>query len=177
MEMKIITRVNNVEIVAGNDEKKLVPIRPICDALGISYQPQIAKLKEHKILSSVVTLSVTTGADKKQYEMSCLPLEFVFGWLFTINASNVKEEARESVLNYQMECYQALFRYFTEPQIFLQEKQKLIEEKKEVYKECKRNFKDAEKLMRESMKTLDKIIHVSIDEWRDNNRQLGFVFE
>lgn len=34
MKTKIITRVNNVDIVSTSDEQ-LVPIRPICEALGI----------------------------------------------------------------------------------------------------------------------------------------------
>lgn len=34
METKIITRVNNVDIVSTSDEQ-LVPIHPICEALGI----------------------------------------------------------------------------------------------------------------------------------------------
>lgn len=34
MKTKTIARVNNVAILAGNDSEKLVPIKPICEALG-----------------------------------------------------------------------------------------------------------------------------------------------
>lgn len=39
METKIIAKVNNVDIVATSDEQ-LVPIRPICEALGIDANGQ-----------------------------------------------------------------------------------------------------------------------------------------
>ena len=84
METKTIVRVNNVDIIATSDEQ-LVAIRPICEALGIDRKRQQDKIKEHPILSAVGGLKPLTGADGKQYEMFCLPLEYIFGWLFTIN--------------------------------------------------------------------------------------------
>ena len=54
----------------------------------------------------------TTGADGKTYEMVCLPLEYVYGWLFTIDANLVAEANRENVKRYQLECYQALYTHF-----------------------------------------------------------------
>ena len=61
METKIIARVNNVNIVSTSDEQ-MVPIRPICEALGIAYERQTTKIKEHPILSSTVTLRVMVAA-------------------------------------------------------------------------------------------------------------------
>lgn len=52
------------------------------------------------------------AADGKQREMLCLPIRYVFGWLFTINPANVNEEAREALTAYQHECYEALYRHF-----------------------------------------------------------------
>jgi hypothetical protein len=98
METKSIAKVNEVTIqVVSENGLKLVPIKPICEALGIDEDAQRRKLKEDELLNSVTTLSTATGSDGKQYEMVCIPLKYVFGWLFTINPKNVKEEARESV--------------------------------------------------------------------------------
>lgn len=66
MQTKTIVKVNNVDIVSTSDEQQLVPIRPICDALGIAYERQSSKIKEHPILSSTVTLEVMVAADGKQ---------------------------------------------------------------------------------------------------------------
>ena len=112
MKTNVVAIVNGVEILASAVSEELVPVRPVCEALGIAFQSQNAKLKEHPVYSSAVTLSVTTGADGKQYEMVCLPIEFFPGWLFSINPANVKEEAREPLVRFQLECNRALFSYF-----------------------------------------------------------------
>ena len=112
METKTIVRVNNVDITATSDEQ-MIAIRPICEALGIDYSRQLKKIKDDADLGSVVGVTPTTGSDGKTYEMCVLPVEFIFGWLFTINPANVNEEAREAVRRYRMECYRALYRHFT----------------------------------------------------------------
>ena len=111
MKETLITRINDVAIAATSNEQGevLIPIRPICDALGVAYHAQYMKIKDDKFLSSTVMLSITVGADGKQREMVCIPLRFIFGWLFTINPANVSEEARESVMRYRLECYNALY--------------------------------------------------------------------
>lgn len=172
-----ITKVNNVSIVSlmesGNN---LIPIKPICEALGIAYAPQFSKIKEDEDLSSVVTLRVTTGSDNKQYEMVCLPLEFIFGWLFTINPKNVKPEAQDAVRQYRLQCYRALYEYFTEPQTFLSQKQEQMETHVTTYQEKQANFRNARKEMDEAKKKLNTVMSITIDEWRANNRQLPIPF-
>lgn len=113
MESKTITRINGVDIpaVVENGETYL-PIKPICQAIGVNYTTQLEKLKSHPILSSTIPLRGTVGADGKDREMVCLPVKFVYGWLFTINPGNVSEEAREKVIKYQMECYEVLYDHF-----------------------------------------------------------------
>ena len=114
MKETLITRINDVAIAATSNEQGdiLIPIRPICDALGVAYHGQYMKIKDDKFLSSTVMLSITVGADGKQREMVCIPLRFIFGWLFTINPANVSEGAKESVMRYRLECYNALYDHF-----------------------------------------------------------------
>ena len=104
---------NGVDIVVANkDGKAFLPIKPICEAIGIAFQSQNDKIKEHPILRSVVTIIVTTGADGKKYEMVCLPVKYVYGWLFTINPGKVAPDARENVERYSRECYEVLYNHF-----------------------------------------------------------------
>ena len=112
MNTVVVASINGVEILASKLSEGLVPVKPICEALGVAFQSQNSKLKEHPIYGSVVTLSITTGADGKKYEMTCLPIEFIPGWLFSINPANVKEEAKENLIRFQMECNRVLFHYF-----------------------------------------------------------------
>ncbi|MGN0236781.1 MAG: phage antirepressor N-terminal domain-containing protein [Lepagella sp.] len=114
MQKQFITIVNGIEIAAVRDENNdfYVPVRPICDALTLNVSGQIQAVKRHRILSSVVCTIHTTGADGKSYDMISLPLEYVYGWLFSIDTNLVADERREMVERYQMECYEALYNYF-----------------------------------------------------------------
>ena len=110
----LISKINGVDIVTvERDGEIFVPIKPICAALGIEAAPQRDKLQNDEFFNSVGTIIVSTGADGKSYEMYALPLKFIYGWLFTIDAGQVAESRREAVANYQLECYKALYEHFT----------------------------------------------------------------
>ena len=115
MKETLITRINDVAIAATSNEQGevLIPIRPICDALGVNSNGQIEKIKSDPILGATDKLSLSVGPDGRQREMVCLPLQYVFGWLFTINPANVSEEARPAVKRYRLDCYDALYNHFT----------------------------------------------------------------
>lgn len=50
MTTSIIARVNNVDIMSISDER-LVPIKPICEALGIDSEAQRQKIQSHYLLA------------------------------------------------------------------------------------------------------------------------------
>lgn len=114
MKETMITRINDVAIAATSNEQGevLIPIRPICVALGVNSNGQIEKIKSDPILGATDKLSLSVGPDGSQREMVCLPLQYVFGWLFTINPGNVDERAKEAVIRYKKECYDALYNHF-----------------------------------------------------------------
>lgn len=118
-------------------------------------------------MGSVVKLSITTGADKKQYEMVCLPYEFIFGWIFTINPRNVAPEAKENVLKYKRECYHALFRHFVGAHKFLMEKEKVIEK-------LSLEEKSLENSLKEIKAKRKKAESMTLEEYEQENRQLQF---
>lgn len=45
-------------------------------------------------------------------ETTCLRLDLVHGWLFTIDHDRVKPELRDRVLTYKRECYRVLHEHF-----------------------------------------------------------------
>lgn len=112
METKTIARINDVNIVVVNNEEQLIPIKPICEALGVNYTTQIEKLKSHPIYSSTIPLRGIVAADGKERVMSCLPLRYLSGWIFSIHPDNVKEEIRENLIQYQIKCNDILHDYF-----------------------------------------------------------------
>ena len=177
METKTIARVNKVAIIAGNDSQKLVPIKPICEALGIDFDSQRKKLKEDEDLNSTTVLSTVVAADGKDREMLCLPLEFIFGWLFTINPKNVKPEAQEAVRSYRMECYRALYSHFTAYSRFNEDKQAILSEEFEKYQELQANFNQAKKDLAESKKRMNMAKDLTFEEWEEKQKQMTLDFE
>ena len=176
METKTIVRVNNVDIIATSDEQQLVPIRPICEALGISPEAQRQKIMEHPILASVASPGKATGKDGKQYEMLCLPLEYIFGWLFTISPANVNEEAKEGLVRYQSECYHALFEHFAARARFVEQKQKEIDRQLTVVDEAKEAFRTAKDVLSDAEAKLKKLRSLTMDDYDMERRQLKFNF-
>jgi hypothetical protein len=108
-QTKSVGFVNQVNISIIENGQQLVPIKPICEALGIDSKNQRSRIQEDEILNSVGVLSTSTGSDGKQYEMFCLPARYIFGWLFSINPANVKPEAKEAVIQYKKLCYDILY--------------------------------------------------------------------
>lgn len=109
-----ISTVNGVAITTVKENEEIfIPIRPICDALGIAYHPQYTKLQEDEFLAPTVTIIVTVAADGKEREMVSLPLRYIYGWLATINPGKVAPEVRDTVCRYRQECYDVLYDHFT----------------------------------------------------------------
>jgi len=114
MKQQTISVINSVEISAVSDENHnvFVPVKPICQAIGIDHDAQRQRIKRHRKLSSVAVTVTATGTDGKSYEMLALPLQYVYGWLFSIDLSMVAESALPTVEKYQDECYEVLYRHF-----------------------------------------------------------------
>lgn len=174
---KTIARINQVDILLIENGEKRVAIKPICEVLGVTIQGQLDKLKSDPILSSVIKLSLTTGADGKQYEMVTIPFKYVFGWLFRIDSRNVKEEAREAVLKYQMLCYDALYNHFTNYAEFVEQKQRAIEAQLEVVDVAKNNFKSAKSVLDDADKQLKSLRQLTFGDFDYERRQLKIFSE
>lgn len=175
MEQKIITVgfVNDVQIQIYENGEKLVPVKPICEALNIDYSGQSQRLKEDPILSSVMGLSPTTGKDGKTYEMQCLPVKYVFGWLFRIDSRNVKEEAREALLKYQMQCYDVLYDYFTAYMRYVKDRQVIIDQKMEVWHKARDNFKNTKSIMDKAWDGYNKAKKLTFEDYQAQGMQFS----
>jgi hypothetical protein len=110
--LKTLAKVNEHEIVVIENSEQLVPVKPICEILGIAFEPQFTKLKNHPIFSSTVTINVTVGADGKDREMVCIPFKFLSGWLFSIDVRKVNHNVADAVAKFQLECFEVLDYHF-----------------------------------------------------------------
>jgi hypothetical protein len=92
----------------------LVLVRPICDLLGVDADRQIEKIKEDEILRDEHGVHrVHLPGDDRHRNWSCLPEEFIYGWLFAIQVTNtMKLETRATLTAYKRECYDILYQHF-----------------------------------------------------------------
>lgn len=94
------------------DDGVFVALKPISDSLGLKWHGQFERLQRDAILSEGIRMIRIPSPGGVQ-ETTCLRLDLVHGWLFTIDESRVKdEETRQKVLTYKRECYSVLFRHF-----------------------------------------------------------------
>jgi len=175
MQTKLIARINNVDIISTSDER-LIPIRPICDILGIDSKSQRDKIERDEILKSTGVVITSVAADGKTREMYAIPYMYIFGWLFSIDTSRVNPEVKENVIHYKLECYKVLYDHFTAPQTFLKQKQELMEQLVKEYQSLQQDFKEAKNRMGEAKTRLNDIMNYTIEDWEANNRQLNINF-
>lgn len=176
METRLVKRVNDVNILVSNDTEQLVPIKPICEALGIDPESQRKKIKEHYIFKSITVLSTVVAGDGKEREMVCLPIGYALGWLLTINPANVSEEARDSLIRYQTECYTVLLNYFQSRALFVEHKQKEIDKQQEIVDEAKNTVRTAKDILSEAENKLKKIKSLTLNEYDAEKRQFKLDF-
>jgi hypothetical protein len=99
------------DLVAGKDASGVwVPVKRVCEALGITEQRQSEKLKGKAW--AVTTMRVATGPDGKSYEMLCIHVDSLPMWLATMDADRVAPAARAKLERYQIECARVLRNHF-----------------------------------------------------------------
>jgi hypothetical protein len=87
-------------------------LKPIVEAMGLEWSAQTRRVQRDPVLAAVVAMTATTGSDGKRYQMLSIPLDYLNGFLFGIDASRVRADLRDTVIAYQTECYRALAAYW-----------------------------------------------------------------
>lgn len=97
---------------AGRDptNKVQVVVKRVCEALGISDEPQRRKL--HEAEWACTTIMVALDSRGRKQEVFCIDLDSLPMWLVTIHASKVAPEARERLVLFQREAKAVLARHF-----------------------------------------------------------------
>lgn len=101
---------NNPIMAVQKDGTEWAAARHICNALGIDWSGQAAKLK-NKNWATVENIS-TVGADGKNRDMAMVDRRTLTMWLATIDTNRVSEAARPTLEAYQLEAANALDAYF-----------------------------------------------------------------
>jgi len=93
MKTKLLVSINSTEILYLENEKGiLVPIAPICIALGLDTSEQFYLIKNHETLCSFLTNEKIKHDNIEFKEVACLPVKWVFGWLFTLRSEKTDND-------------------------------------------------------------------------------------
>lgn len=100
-------------VITGPAGEHLVTMKPICEAIGLQWEAQYKRIQRHEVLkTSVRVIRTEMPGDDQHREYVCLPLDLLNGWLFGVDASRVKPEIRERLVQYQRECFAVLAAYW-----------------------------------------------------------------
>ena len=104
---------NTLFLIEQNNEP-FTPMKPIVEGMGLDWASQFTKLKsDQKRWGSIVITTIQVPGDTQSRETVMMPLRKLPGWLMTIQPSRVKPEIREKILQYQNECDDVLWKYWT----------------------------------------------------------------
>lgn len=96
-----------------HEGQPFVAVRPISEALGLSWHAQFERIKRDPVLStSVRVIRTQKPGDDQVRQIVALPFGLLNGWLFGISARRVRPEVRDTLIRYQREAYAVLFQHF-----------------------------------------------------------------
>lgn len=103
--MSELIKINQITIDSPViDGVHCVAVGPICQALRVDSSVEFRKIKDDPILGPTVKTTLTVGADSQNSEMFCLPLRYVYGWIFSIEGVDPVDIA---------DCYNRIFDHFS----------------------------------------------------------------
>ena len=120
IEQKTVQFYDDDLIAVRNEEGHIyVSIRQMCAALGLTRQPQVRRIKNHKILSEGYTGGTIlippgpSGGGGPQ-QAGLLRVDLIPLWLSGVRVSMVKEEIRPKLERFQREAAKTLWEAFQE---------------------------------------------------------------
>lgn len=94
-----------------NEPRIFVPLKPICDYLGLDWSSQRRRiLRDNVLAGSMVMMTMETAAGSRQ--VNCLPLDLLPGWLFGVDTNRVSDDLRPKIDRYRRECFRVLWDTF-----------------------------------------------------------------
>ena len=102
---------HTLTVITGPAGEHLVAMKPIVEAIGLQWEAQLKRIKRHPVMSQGVFI-MNTPSNGGDQQTTCLPLDMLNGWLFGVDASRVRPQIRDTLIQYQRECYAALAAYW-----------------------------------------------------------------
>ncbi|HEJ9736584.1 TPA: hypothetical protein SMN61_003312 [Proteus mirabilis] len=126
---------NELYVVEHNNEP-YVPMKPIIEGMGLNWASQFTKLKK-RFSKGIVEIAIPSKGGEQS--MICLQLRKLSVWMLTIYPNKVKSEIRDKVIQFQEECDDVLYRYWTEGRVVNPRKLSVMEQLNEACADFKRD--------------------------------------
>ncbi|WJK05628.1 phage antirepressor N-terminal domain-containing protein [Escherichia coli] len=109
--------------VVNHNGEPYTPMKPIVEGMGMTWQSQHRKLME-RFKTCIIEMMIQLPGDTQRRLVICLALRKLAGWLQTISPNKVRPEIRDKVIQYQEECDDVLYEYWTKGHVVNQRKAK-----------------------------------------------------
>jgi len=107
-----IVKFNNQQVpVFFHNDKPYVAMKPICENIGLNWDGQRQRIKRNHVLNQGAVIITAPSASGDQ-DYIALPLGMLNGWLMGVDANKVKPEIKDTLVKYQLECYDVLYQHF-----------------------------------------------------------------
>lgn len=107
-----------VQVEVDGQHQIYVPVRPICDYLGLAWSSQLQRMRRDDDLSEALrSVSLLRSGAGQRYEVVCLQLEYLAGFLFGITTSRTREDLQPQVKRYKRDCYRVLWQAFQQGEL------------------------------------------------------------
>lgn len=104
---------SNLFMVSFNNEP-YVPMKPVVEGMGMVWAAQFVKLKQ-RFAKGVSEIEIPSAGGKQT--MTCLAFRKFAAWLSSINPNKVRPEIRDKVIQFQEECDDVLYEYWTKGEV------------------------------------------------------------
>ena len=113
-QKQVVFYEDEITAVQMNDGRVFIPVRPLVERLGVAWGSQLQRIRRDPVLNDELLSVFVTNTESKRggRDVQCLPLDYISGFLFGINANRVSSEVRDDVIQYQRECYMVLAEAF-----------------------------------------------------------------
>lgn len=103
----------NLFLVGINNEP-YVPMKPVVEGMGMVWAAQFVKLKQ-RFAKGISEIEIPSAGGKQL--MICLAFRKFAAWLSSIQPNKVRPEIRDKVIQYQEECDDVLYEYWTKGRV------------------------------------------------------------
>ncbi|WP_336938989.1 phage antirepressor N-terminal domain-containing protein [Acinetobacter modestus] len=107
-----IVKFNNQQVpVFFQNDKPYVAMKPICENIGLNWDGQRQRIKRNHVLNQGAVI-ITAPSSSGEQDYVALPLGMLNGWLMGVDANKVRLEIKDTLIKYQLECYDVLYKHF-----------------------------------------------------------------